>query len=92
MNTMAQWEDETSNRQIQYSIGYSIENATVKVNHVAPTKVSFIDPTTNTATRSIGVHTEKGRKMLADQFAASGKLDEVVVEIAKRNDLLVQAS
>ena len=91
MNMMAQWEDEAGNRQVQFSIDYSIENATVMIDRVAPTKVSIIDPETNTAVKSMGVHTDKGRKMLADQFVASGKLEEFTVEIARRNGLLVSA-
>ena len=91
MNMMAQWEDEAGNRQVQFSIDYTIENATVMIDRVAPTKVTIIDADTNTAVKTMGVHTEKGRKMLADQFAASGKLEEFTVEIARRNGLLVSA-
>ena len=91
MNMMAQWEDEAGNRQVQFSIDYSIENATVIIDRVAPTKVTIIDAESNTAVKSMGVHTEKGCKMLADQFAASGKLEELTSEIARRNGLLVSA-
>ncbi len=91
MNTMAQWEDEAGNRQVQFSVDYSIENATVVIDRVTPTKVTFIDPTSNTAVKSMGVHTDKGRKMLADQFVACGKLEEFTIEIARRNGLLVSA-
>ena len=91
MNTMAQWEDEAGNRQVQFSVDYSIENATVMIDCVTPTKVTIIDPASNTAVKAMGVHTDKGRKMLADQFVASGKLEEFTIEIARRNGLLVSA-
>ena len=89
MNMMAQWEDEAGNRQIQFSIDYSIENATVRIDRVAPTKVTFVDPKSNSALKTMGVHTHKGRKMLAEQFKASGKLEDFSTEIARRNGLLV---
>ena len=81
MNMMAQWEDETGNRQVQFSVDYTIENATVLVNDVTPTKVTIIDPTSNTTIKSMGVHTAKGQKMLADQFAKSGKLEDFINDI-----------
>ncbi len=92
MLTMAQWEDETCNRQVQFSVEYSIKNGALVIDSVTPSKVTFIDAQSNTALNSIGVHTEKGRKMLADQFAASGKLDELAIELGRRNGLLVFSS
>ena len=89
MNMMAQWEDETSNRQVQFSIQFTVENGTVGIESVTPTKVTFIDQVSNTILRTIGVHTEKGRTMLADQFAQSGKLQEFTEEVARREGLLV---
>lgn len=91
MNMMAQWEDEAGNRQVQFSVDYSIENATVMIDRVTPTKVTIIDRETNTTVKTMGVHTEKGRKMLVDQFVTSGKLEDFTIEIARRNGLLVSA-
>lgn len=89
MHMMAQWEDETNNRQVQFSVDYAIENGQVEINDVTPVKVTFVEPSTNTSVKSIGIHTITGRKMLAKQFQASGKMEDFATEIARRNDLLV---
>lgn len=89
MNMLAQWEDETNHRQIQFSVDYSIESSAVVLNRLTPVKVSFICPETNTVLRSIGVHTEKGQSMIAEQFAQSGKLDELLVEIGNKHGLVL---
>ena len=94
MNMLAQWEDSENHRQIQFSIEYTIDNSDqsmIVVEGVTPTKVTFICPETNTVLRSVGVHTDKGRAMLRDQFVNSGQLDELVVELGKKNGLLAPA-
>lgn len=89
MNTLAQWEDSEKHRQIQFSIAYSIENSKVVITKIVPTKVTFVCPETNTALRSVGVHTDRGQTILRDQFAQSGKLDELVAELKLKNELLI---
>jgi hypothetical protein len=69
--TLCTWEDETSNRQVQFSIGFTNENGTVAIESVTPHKVSFVCPTSNTLLRSVGVHTRSGREFLAAQFRSS---------------------
>ena len=91
MNMLAQWEDGENHRQIQFSIEHSIENSTVVIDRITPNKVTFTCPDTNTALRSVGVHTNQGQDLLNDQLIQSGKLEELVVEIAKKNGLLVAA-
>lgn len=90
MNMLAQWEDGENNRQIQFSIDFSIKDSVVAIEQVTPMKVTFVCEETNTVLRSVGVHTEKGKAMLCNQFAASGKLDELVNKIASKNGLLAQ--
>ena len=59
MNTMlGQWEDEENNRQVQFSIDYTIEDSSIEIKSVTPNKVSFVCPESNTVVRTIGVHTE----------------------------------
>ena len=83
--TLCTWEDETSNRHIQFSVEYSIENGAVAVNNVTPTKVSFVCPESNTVQRSIGVHTDGGREMLAAQFKNSLGFEKLATAIANPN-------
>ena len=87
----ATWEDEDNNRQIQFSVEYSTETGSVEIETITPTKVSFICPETNTCTRSVGVHTEAGREMLANHFRANGDLQQLADEIAKRTQESVNA-
>lgn len=88
---MAQWEDEECNRQVQFSVGYKIENGNVEIVTVTPNKVSFICQESNTITRTMSIHTENGRRMLADQIVAAGQIERLKGEIADRNHELVTA-
>jgi hypothetical protein len=91
MNMLAQWEDGENHRQIQFSVEYSIESSAVVLDRLTPVKATFICPDSNTALRSVGVHTEKGRTMISDQFAQSGKLDELMTEIGEKHGLVLAA-
>ena len=91
MNMLAQWEDGENHRQIQFSIEYSIEGSAVVLDRLTPVKVTFICPESNTALRSVGIHTNKGQSMICDQFANSGKLDELMMEIGQKHGLVLTA-
>ena len=91
MNMLAQWEDGESNRQIQFSIDYSVESSAVVLDRLTPVKITFICPDTNTVLRSVGVHTDKGQSTIADQFAQSGKLDELIIAIGQKHGLVLTA-
>jgi len=83
MNMQAQWEDETNNRLVELLIDFSIENSTVVIDRVTPTKIVF--PQTQ---GSLGVHTQTGRKMLAKQFLNSPNVEQVKDTIAANHGLL----
>ena len=85
------WEDEDCNRSVQFSIAYSIESSEVKIAEITPNSVSFLCPESGEVTRTIGVHTAKGRQHLVDQFATVQRTEEVVNTIAERAGLLVSA-
>jgi hypothetical protein len=91
MNMLAQWEDGENHRQIQFSVEYSIESSAVVLNRLTPEKVTFICPETNTITRSVGVHTSKGKSLINDQFSQSGKLDELIIAIGQKHGLVLTA-
>lgn len=88
-NLLATWEDEETSRQIQFAVEYAITDGTVKISRVTPGKVSFVCPETNTCLRSIGVHTTAGRELLAERIWQSGRISELVAEIAQRHNLTV---
>lgn len=86
---LATWDDSENNRQIQFAVEYSIENSEIIVTGLSPNKVSFVCPETNTCLRSIGVHTDAGRELLADRIRQSGRVHELVSEIARRHNIAV---
>ena len=83
--TLCTWEDETSNRQIQFSVDYTIENGAVAIRTVTPVKVSFVCPESNTVRRSVSVHTDAARQLLADQFRNSMGYERLASAIANPN-------
>ena len=83
--TLCTWEDETSNRQVQFSVEYTIENGAVTIKTVTPNKVSFVCPETNTVKNSVGVHTETGRNLLSSQFRNSMGFERLATAIANPN-------
>ena len=76
-STLCTWEDETSNREVQFSIDYSTGNGAVEIRNVTPKKVSFICPNSNSVLRSVGVHTGRGQEMLSDQFRLSNAFEHL---------------
>ena len=83
----ATWEDEDNNRLVLFSVDYTTENGSVEIASMTPTKVSFVCRESKTCTRSIGVHTNAGRDLLAKQFAKSGRISELAAEVAARTEL-----
>ncbi len=85
---LATWEDEENNRNIQFSVDYRTENSNVEIVNVTPVKISFTCPETNTCVRSMGVHTETGRRQLAQRFLSSDKIVELKQQISARTATL----
>ena len=84
MNSMiAKWEDEENNRQVQYSVDYSIESDNIEIVNVTPRQVDFTNQTP-----SIGVHTTKGKIHLAEKIKNSGHLNLVKNQIAEKEGIL----
>ena len=83
-STIAKWEDDENNRQVQYSVDYTIENGSIDIVNVTPRQVDFACETKN----SVGVHTAKGKSLLAEKIQASGHLNQVKNEIAAKEGLL----
>jgi hypothetical protein len=84
----ATWEDEENSRRIELVVNHRRDAKQVEVSDVTPTRVTFLCPTTKTSLRSIGVWTAGGRRVLARQIEAAGRLATLPQEIA--DDKLVE--
>ena len=78
----ATWEDAENNRQVELVVNYQLDATRVEIKNVTPTRVTFLCPTSGNPTRSIGVWTNGGRRVLAQQLKASGRIDSLKEEIA----------
>jgi hypothetical protein len=78
----ATWEDEENNRRVELVVNYRLDNQRVEINDVTPTRVNFLCPTSGNTLRSIGVWTNGGRRVLARQLKAAGRIDTLPQEIA----------
>ena len=77
----ATWEDAENNRQVELVVNYRLDATRFEIKDVTPTRVNFICPTTGKTTRSIGVHTNGGRRVLTRAIKASGRLNTLPQEI-----------
>lgn len=78
----ATWEDEENNRRVELVINHRLDAQQVELCDVTPTRVTFLCPTTKNPLRSIGVWTDGGRRVLARQVEAAGRLATLPQEIA----------
>ena len=68
--TTATWEDEENNRSIEMLVEW--EGGQPVAETVTPQTVTFLDPVTKQPTRTIGVRTDAGRRLLAKLYVARG--------------------
>jgi hypothetical protein len=78
----ATWEDAENSRQVELVVNYRLDATRVEIGDVTPTRVTFLCPTSGKPTRSIGVWTNGGRRVLNRQLKASGRLTTLPQEIA----------
>ena len=79
----ATWEDTENNRHVELVVNYRLDATRVEINDVTPTRVTFLCPTSGKPTRSIGVWTNGGRRVLGRQIKQSGRLSSLKQEIAE---------
>ena len=82
-NCQATWEDAENNRQVELVVNYRLDATRVEINDVTPTRVNFLCPTSGNTTRSIGVWTDGGRRVLSRALESSGRLTKLPQEIAE---------
>ena len=79
----ATWEDEEASRQVELVVKYQLDATRVDINDVTPTRVTFLCDKSRKPLRSVGVWTDGGRRMLARQIEAAGRLTTMPQEIAE---------
>jgi hypothetical protein len=84
----ANWEDTEASRHVELVVNYRLDDtradrARVELGDITPTRVTFLCAKSGQVKRSIGVWTEAGRRMLARQAAAAGRLKTLAQEIAE---------
>lgn len=79
----ATWEDAEASRHVELVVNYQLDATRVELNDVTPTRVTFLCPQSRKPLRSVGVWTEGGRRLLARQAAAAGRLGTLAQEIAE---------
>src|SRR6185436_20818564 len=79
----ATWEDAENNRQVELVVNYRLDATRFEIKDITPTRVNFICPTSGKTTRSIGVWTNGGRRVLNRQIAQAGRLATISQEIAE---------
>jgi hypothetical protein len=78
----ATWEDAEASRHVELVVNYCLDTKRVDIDSVTPTRVTFLCPQSREPQRSVRVWTEGGRKLLARQAAAAGRLGTLAQEIA----------
>jgi hypothetical protein len=79
----ASWEDDEASRQVELVVNYRLDQTRVAIDDVTPTRVTFLCPESRQPLRSVGVWTDGGRKLLARQVEAAGRLATLPQEIAE---------
>lgn len=65
------WNDADKNRHVEMNVNYSLCEGAVRIDTITPTKVSFFEAEASLPHRSIGVHTDTGRRMLLSAYYES---------------------
>ena len=65
------WEDESKAREVEIMVDYRLDAEVVAVEAIRPLKVTFYNPETGRPTGVLPVHTNTGRRVLADAYLAS---------------------
>jgi hypothetical protein len=75
-STAVNWEDEENNRIVSLAVDFTADSE-FELHRLTPTKVTFLCPDTRTQQRTVGVHSNTGRRILAQAFVNAGKLPQL---------------
>lgn len=65
------WEDADNRREVEIMVDYRFEQDLVQIEAVRPIRITFVDAKTGVRAKSIGIHTENGRRVIARAYEAS---------------------
>ena len=65
------WEDAANARDVELHVDYRLSGGSVAIDAIRPTQVTLYCRQTQKAKRSLPVHTETGRRLLATAFLAA---------------------
>ena len=65
------WEDAANARDVELHVAYRLDGGNVSIEDVRPTQVTLYCRQTDAVKRSLPVHTETGRRLLAQAFLAA---------------------
>ena len=65
------WNDADKNRHVEMSVSYSLCEGAVRIDTITPKRISFFEAAAAEPHRTIGVHTETGRRMLLAAYYQS---------------------
>lgn len=79
----ANWEDEENNRLVKLAVEYCTSDDQIELSNVTPVSVTFFCAETNAPLRTIGVHTDNGRRVLMRQYGEKVGLENLQREVAE---------
>ena len=65
------WEDAANARDVELHVHYRVDGGSVEIDAIRPTQVTLYCRQTEQVKRSLPVHTETGRRLLAQAFLAA---------------------
>ena len=84
------WEDEETNRNIEFAVQYKLDGESVTIHDVTPKTVTILCGTSGAVLRRMHVHTEKGRQLLTRIWRTRGGLEQTQQQL--QEDQLASAS
>src|SRR4051812_31620593 len=90
------WEDQERNREIEIFVDYTVSDGLVQLANVRPTRVTLYDTDTQQSSRTMGVYTLSGRRLLSrlyqnSRFGLPRLEDEIFAHHHSRSDEAVRA-
>src|SRR5688500_14870685 len=74
------WEDEAKAREIELMVRYRLDAGVVSISDIRPTQVTLYNSNTKQPSRSVPVHTAKGRQLLTSAYLASRDTEQTLEE------------
>lgn len=91
------WEDEAKAREVEVVVDYRLDGGVVAIDAIRPTQVTLYCRQTQQAKRSLPVHTEAGRRLLAQAYLAARNgeqtlEEEILAQHQLRDDEVAEAT